>query len=168
MKLQTEVEDRKRSIEIKRNGDVVFAEIDGRRYELEVSEPEKGVYLFKKEGRTFEVAVTPPKVPGEPFHTRLRNEELEIRIIDPKRLRSAVADHVHGDGHAEIKTAMPGKVVRIIAMAGTEVRKGDGVIVVEAMKMQNEIKSPKDGVVKEVRVSEGVAVNAGDILAVID
>lgn len=168
MKLQAEIDDRNRSIEIKRNCDLVFAEIDGGRYELEVSEPEEGVYLFKNEGRIFEVSVTPPKAPGEPFHTRLRNEELEIRIIDPKRLRSAATDHVHGDGLAEIKTAMPGKVVRIIATAGTEVRKGDGVIVVEAMKMQNEIKSPKDGIVKEVRVSEGVAVNAGDILAVIE
>lgn len=168
MKLQAEIDDRKREIEIKRNGDLVFAEIDGRRYELEVSEPEKGVYLFKHEGRIFEVSVALPKTPGEPFRASLRNKEFEVRIIDPKRLRSAAVDHIHGDGLAEIKTAMPGKVVRIVAAAGTEVRKGDGVIVVEAMKMQNEMKSPKDGFVKEVCVTEGVAVNAGDVLAIIE
>ena len=63
---------------------------------------------------------------------------------------------------------MPGKVVRIIAEAGAAVQKGDGIIVVEAMKMQNEMKSPKDGVVKEIRVSEGSTVNAGEVLVVIE
>jgi len=168
MKLQAEIRDQKCSIEIKRNGDFVVAEIDGRRYELEVSEPENGVYLLKKDGLIFEVSVTPPRISSEPFRTRLRNKEFEIRIIDPKRLRSAATEHAHGDGLAEIRTAMPGKVIRIIAAAGTEIKKGDGVIVVEAMKMQNEMKSPKDGIVKLVCVEEGVAVNAGDVLAVIE
>jgi biotin carboxyl carrier protein len=94
--------------------------------------------------------------------------EFEIRIIDPKRLRSSGVDHEHGDGLAEIRTAMPGKVVRVIAAAGTAVQKGDGVIVVEAMKMQNEMKTPKDGIVKEIRVAEGSTVNGGDVLAIIE
>ena len=63
---------------------------------------------------------------------------------------------------------MPGKVVRILKAVGDEVAKGDGVIVVEAMKMQNEMKSPKDGVIKEIRVAESDTVGAGDILVVIE
>jgi len=63
---------------------------------------------------------------------------------------------------------MPGKVVRILAAAGQQVEKGDGVVVVEAMKMQNEIKSPKSGAVKSVNVEEGVTVNAGEVLMVIE
>jgi biotin carboxyl carrier protein len=63
---------------------------------------------------------------------------------------------------------MPGKVVRVLVEVGTEVKKGDGVLVVEAMKMQNEMKSPKDGVVKEFRAAEGQIANAGEILAVIE
>jgi biotin carboxyl carrier protein len=63
---------------------------------------------------------------------------------------------------------MPGKVVRIIADVGQAVEKGSGVIVVEAMKMQNEMKSPIDGVIKEIRVSEGSTVNAGEVLVVIE
>ncbi|REJ79531.1 MAG: hypothetical protein DWQ47_02075 [Acidobacteria bacterium] len=63
---------------------------------------------------------------------------------------------------------MPGKVVRIIAKEGDEVVSGDGVIVVEAMKMQNEMKSPKDGAVKKILKQEGETVNAGDVLVVIE
>ena len=63
---------------------------------------------------------------------------------------------------------MPGKVVRILVEQGAEVKQGEGVIVVEAMKMQNEMKAPKDGIIKEIRVAEGATVNAGDILVVIE
>lgn len=168
MKLNAELSNEKHSIEIKRDGGKVFAEVDGRKYELEVSEPEPNVYLLKNDGKIFEVSVSSPKSVGEAFHVRSGTHEFEIRLIDPKRLRGTGSDHEHGGGLAEIKTAMPGKVVRILTTAGSEVQKGDGVIVVEAMKMQNEMKSPKDGIVKEVRVDEGSTVNAGDVLVVIE
>jgi biotin carboxyl carrier protein len=63
---------------------------------------------------------------------------------------------------------MPGKVVRILAPPGTEVAAGQGVLVIEAMKMQNELKSPKAGVVKQVAVAEGASVTAGEVLAVVE
>ncbi|QYO67495.1 biotin/lipoyl-containing protein [Leptolyngbya sp. 7M] len=72
------------------------------------------------------------------------------------------------DGVVELKTAMPGKVVRVIVAEGDEVKKGDGILVVEAMKMQNEMRSPKNGTVKTISVAEGSTVAAGDILAVIE
>ena len=168
MKLNAELNNEKHAVEIKRAGDEVFAEIDGRRYELEISEPEPNVYLLKREGKVYEVRVARGANPGDPYNVRLGSNEVDIRIEDPKRLRGSGSDHQHGEGLAEIKTAMPGKVVRIIAEAGASVQKGDGVIVVEAMKMQNEMKSPKDGVVKEIRVAEGSTVNAGEVLVIIE
>ena len=63
---------------------------------------------------------------------------------------------------------MPGKVVRILKAVGDEVESGQGVLVVEAMKMQNEVQSPKHGRVAELRVSEGQTVNAGEVMAVIE
>jgi len=124
--------------------------------------------LLKNNGKVYEVRVAPGQTASGPLSVRLGSNEFDIKIIDPKRLRSIGADHDHGDGLAEIKTAMPGKVVRIIAAIGSNVQKGDGVIVVEAMKMQNEMKSPKDGVVKEIRVAEGSTVNSGEILVIIE
>jgi len=69
---------------------------------------------------------------------------------------------------AEILAPMPGKVVRVQTEVGATVEKGAGVIVVEAMKMQNEMKSPRDGVVVSINVKPGDTVNAGDVLAVIE
>jgi biotin carboxyl carrier protein len=63
---------------------------------------------------------------------------------------------------------MPGKVVRLILSEGAAVEKGDAVMVVEAMKMQNDLKAPKAGVIKEIRVAEGQTVASGDVLAVIE
>jgi biotin carboxyl carrier protein len=63
---------------------------------------------------------------------------------------------------------MPGKVVRLLLREGDVVEQGAGVAVVEAMKMQNEIKSPKKGTVQKILVSEGAAVNAGDVLAIVE
>jgi biotin carboxyl carrier protein len=63
---------------------------------------------------------------------------------------------------------MPGKIVRVIAAEGDEVEAGQGLIVVEAMKMQNEIKSPKQGKVTKIAVKEASAVNAGDLLVIVE
>ena len=167
MKLQAQIGDQKHEVEIRREDGRVFAEVDGRRYELETSEPEPGIFLFKHEGRVYEASVTQPKK-GAPTHVRVGTDEFEIRLIDPKRLRGTGKETEHADGVAEIKTAMPGKVVRLIVAAGAVVQKGDGIMVVEAMKMQNELKAPKAGTVKDVRVAEGATVAAGDILATIE
>jgi len=63
---------------------------------------------------------------------------------------------------------MPGKVVKVLVAVGDEVKSGQGVIVVEAMKMENELKSPKDGKVKTVAVKEGQAVEAGQSLVTLE
>ena len=168
MKLQAELNNEKHEIEISREGEKVFAAVDGRKYELEASEPEPNVFLLKNEGRIYEVFISPQQNANEPLEVKVKNQSFEINLIDPKRLRGAGGAGESADGASEIKTAMPGKVVRILVETGAEILKGEGVIIVEAMKMQNEIKSSKDGVVKEIRFSEGATVNAGDILAVID
>ena len=162
MKLQAELNKQTFEIEIKRDGENVFAKIDDREYRLAASEVEPNVYLLKNENRIFQVYAAPNGI------VNINNHQLEINIIDPKRLRGAAASVANADGAAEIKTAMPGKLVRILVEAGTEVKQGEGVLIVEAMKMQNEMKSPKDGIIKEIRFAIGATVNAGDVLAIIE
>ena len=168
MKLQAQLNDKTHDVEITKENGTLFASVDGRQYELESSEPEPGVYLFKHEGRVYEAKVIAPGIAGGSTHVRIGSNEFDIRLIDPKRLRGAGAGYDQEDGIAEIKTAMPGKVVRVLVERGAEVQAGDGVIVVEAMKMQNELKAPKSGIVKEIRVTEGAAVSSGDILMTIE
>jgi biotin carboxyl carrier protein len=88
-------------------------------------------------------------------------------VRDPRSLRGRTRswdDH----GPRKITAAMPGKVVRLLVREGDEVESGAGIAVVEAMKMQNEIKSPKKGTIRKILVGEGAAVNAGDVLAIVE
>lgn len=162
MKLFAEINSQKHEIKIERKDEKIFAEVDGRQYELEASEPESNVFLLKHNNRIYQVYVSPNNL------ISLENHQFEINLTDPKRLRGAGDIGGQTDGAAEIKTAMPGKIVRVLAERESEIKKGEGVIVVEAMKMQNELKSPKDGIVKEIRFAEGATVNAGDILVIIE
>jgi len=90
-----------------------------------------------------------------------------VDVFDPREMRgrkSADADQ----GRANIAAMMPGKVVRVLVAEGDEVEAGQGLIVVEAMKMQNEMKAPKAGRVIEMKSREGATVAAGEILLVIE
>lgn len=166
MKLQAEIDGKASDVKICRDGDRLFAQIDDRQYELEASEPEPGVFLLKTNSRVYEVFTSPAF--DSAVEVTVNGHRYSVQVTDPKRLRGAGVDHSHDHGLVEIKTAMPGKVVRILTAVGQAIDKGAGVIVVEAMKMQNEMKSPKDGFIKEVRVSEGATVNASEVLVVIE
>ncbi len=166
MKYLAEIDSNEKTIEFSTSGEIVKAIIDGNEYEVVSSNPEPGVYLIKDGGNIYEVFVS-KKESGD-FHVNLSGNDLDISIADPKRLRRGASVSSDHDGLAEIKTAMPGKIVRVLVSVGDEVEKNDGVIVVEAMKMQNELKSPKSGTVREIRFAEGSTVSAGDILISIE
>jgi biotin carboxyl carrier protein len=89
-------------------------------------------------------------------------------VSDPRSLRGRKARADVGKGPRHLVAPMPGKVVRFLVAENAAVEAGQGVVVVEAMKMQNEIKSPKKGVVRKLAVVEGAAVNAGDVLAIVE
>lgn len=165
MKLQAQIDDEIHEVEIGRDGGRVFARIDDREYELEASEVEPNVFLLKHKGMVHEIYISPT---GNSYQASVGGKDIDVRLIDPKRLRGTGSGAEHSDGNAEIRTMMPGKVVRLIVNTGDAIEKGDGVLVVEAMKMQNELKSPKAGTVKEIRVAEGETVAAGDVLAIIE
>jgi biotin carboxyl carrier protein len=89
-------------------------------------------------------------------------------LSDPRSLRNRKVRADGSKGPRPLLAPMPGKVVRFLVGENSPVEAGQGVVVVEAMKMQNEIKSPKKGIVLKLAVSEGAAVNAGDVLAIVD
>jgi biotin carboxyl carrier protein len=167
MKLTAEINNESRQIEVRREGDKVFATVGEKNYELEAHATAPDTYLFKLDGKVYECYVAPAASGGKTQVTVGANS-YEFTLADPKRLSHAGGPHAHGAGAAEIMTQMPGKVVRILVGVGDEVKEKDAVIVVEAMKMQNEMKAPKDGTVKSVSFAEGDTVNAGDILMVIE
>ncbi|KXK03416.1 MAG: biotin/lipoyl attachment domain-containing protein [Acidobacteria bacterium OLB17] len=167
MKLQAKIGDETSAASIRREAGRVFAEIDGRKYEFETLEPEAGRFtLLSDAGKKVEARVF-VNAEGRSV-VWIDGHAIEVELIDPRRLRGSAGADADAAGAADVKTAMPGKVVRLIAAVGDTVEKGDPVIVVEAMKMQNEIRAPKNGVVASVRVSDGDTVNAGQILLSIE
>ena len=104
------------------------------------------------------------------MHTlpRIRAAAYSIMLASAGALSVPLTAYAQGDAAARIVAPMPGKVVRVMVEAGATVAAGDGIIVVEAMKMQNEIKAPKAGTVITLNIQTGATVNGGDVLAVIE
>ncbi len=168
MKLRALSGDQELNVEISSVEDRVVATIEGRQYHLKVSEPEPDVFLIKHQGKVHEFHVDLVDRGTGSYVVSSRDGEVELSLFDPRNLRAAAGQSEGAGGVAEVRTAMPGKVVRILREAGSEVAKGDGVVVVEAMKMQNDLKAPRSGIVREIRVKQGQTVGAGEVLAVID
>ncbi|HXW18189.1 MAG TPA: biotin/lipoyl-containing protein [Candidatus Acidoferrales bacterium] len=152
-----------RQIELTRDGSRVKATIDGRKVEADAVVVGKGVYSVLAGGRSFEVRI---EEHGASVIAVCGGGEFHASIRDPRKFRRGSGAH-SAEGRLEVTARMPGKVVRILVHEGETVIAGQGLLVVEAMKMQNEIRSPKAGTVEKVIVSEGQPVNAGDSLAIV-
>jgi len=163
MKYEAEINGQQMTVELEERDDHLTAIIGERRYEIDVARPEDGVYVLFLGNEVYEAHVW-AEADGQ--RVKLRDRTFEAKIIDRKHRRGA-ADHGI-EGRQQLTAPMPGKVVRVLRLVGDEVAAGEGVVVVEAMKMQNEIKSPKAGRVTEVRVSEGATVTANQVLAVVE
>jgi biotin carboxyl carrier protein len=168
MKLTAELAGEKHELDVRHDGGRVVAEIDGRRYELEARALQPGLYLLLADGQVYECRVNHPGTKREAAEVTVGNQAYAITLTDPKRLGSAQSSDHHAEGRSQIIAPMPGKVVRVLVEAGAEVEAGAGLLVVEAMKMQNEMKSPRAGRVTIINVAEGATVNAGDLLAVVE
>jgi Acetyl/propionyl-CoA carboxylase, alpha subunit len=165
MKLKAIVGEREEDLLLKIEDGRVSAEIGNRVYNLGVREIEPDSYMFLLNTNVHECRVSASK---NTFDVSVHGRNYSVTIVDPKRLRSGQNSDRHHHGVTEILAPMPGKVVRVQTQTGATVEKGAGVVVVEAMKMQNEMKSPRDGIVVSINVEPGDTVNAGDVLAVIE
>jgi biotin carboxyl carrier protein len=106
---------------------------------------------------------------GTKVGVRLRHSTFPLEILDEKKLRlRRAAGTFTPAGRQAVTSPMPGKVVKVLVRAGEEVRQGQGLVVVEAMKMENELRSPKDGKVVEVLAAEGQAVEANAKLCTVE
>lgn len=128
--------------------------------DVDVVEVEPGVFSVLSGGRSYEVRVSGAEVAIGLF-------AFEQEIEDPRAWKRS-GHGASGHGHASIKAAMPGKVVRVLVGVGDQVEAGQGMLVVEAMKMQNELKAPRAGRVTSIEIKAGDSVSAGAVLAQIE
>ena len=168
VKVYLEIAGERREIHLERAADGLYrAVVDELEVVVHVEELRPGVVSLLMEGRAYRV-VAEETLESEGAAVHVDRERFAYRLEDPRSLRSRLRANDHGDGPRTLKASMPGRVVRVLAAAGDAVSVGQGVLVIEAMKMQNEVKSPKDGVVARLLVAPGDAVGAGQDLAVIE
>jgi biotin carboxyl carrier protein len=158
--------------------------INGKNYRLELNRAD-GRWECRLDGRAVEVDAVLARpdvlsvlIGGKAYEIKRERTSTDVhlwvgslryavQVRDPRSLRSRTSAD-DGKGPRKLVAPMPGKIVRVLVREEGEVEAGQGILVVEAMKMQNELKSPKKGVVREMIAVEGAAVNAGDVLAVVD
>lgn len=152
-------------VELTRNDSGWHCKLDGRPVPLDVISTRQGVLSILLDGKSYEVKQE--SAAGE-TNIVVGHQRFPATVRDPRSLRSRRKAEAGAHGVRKLTAPMPGKVVRILAQVGTEVEDGQGVVVIEAMKMQNELKSPKKGTLKKLNVSEGAAVHAGQTLAEVE
>jgi biotin carboxyl carrier protein len=168
MKLKAEIAGADHLLEFRRDGARVVASVDDRDYELQAHTVAPGVYLLHLGARVYECRVRTVDTAKGISEVHVGRQEFEVTLVDPRRLSHAAVSGTLAAGRAAVIAPMPGRVVRVLVEVGAQVEAGAGLIVVEAMKMQNELKSPKAGIVTAVNADTGAAVNAGDTLVVIE
>jgi biotin carboxyl carrier protein len=155
-----------RVIELERHASGWSVTLDGRPVAVDAVEIAPNALSILLEGQSFEINVTPSSDGKLKLQTRA--QEFTAEVIDPRAWSGRRHSNVEAEGRQQIVAPMPGKIVRVLVQAGDHVAAGQGLVVIEAMKMQNEIRSPKSGTVERILAKEGQPVNAGEVLAWID
>ena len=153
-------------LELTRGDKTWLCKVDDQEIEIDAALTARDVMSVLVEGKAYEVK-RERSLQGE-LHMVIGSARYAVDVQDPRSLRTRRAAGDAEAGPQKLTAPMPGKIVRVMVAVGDEVKAGQGIIVMEAMKMQNEMKSPKDGRVQKILTSEGSTVNPGDALAVIE
>jgi biotin carboxyl carrier protein len=145
------------------NTSLVTFSIDGRQVSADAIRISHTAYSILVDGRSLEVTVEEHS--GE-LLIRTAGHEFRLEIFDPRSWRRGKGGGIELEGRQQLVAPMPGKIVRVLAAPGDHVAAGQGLLVIEAMKMQNELRSPKSGTVEKL-ATEGQTVNAGEVLAIV-
>jgi biotin carboxyl carrier protein len=165
--LEIETENEKIAIEISSSGPARKVRIGDTEVSCDWVRLGEGHYSLIINGRVFDLLIHLDKDNCEVVS---RAAVFNFTVTDPRRARLKQGGE-DGHGHTgpqRIRTDMPGKVIRVLVKKGESVVPDQGLLILEAMKMQNEIRSPKSGIVTEVAVAGGMTVNTGDFLLSIE
>jgi len=161
MRFDLVVDGEPHEVEVRREGGSLLVRVDGSEYRAH-PRPEGGSVVVTVRGRRYRIEARDGRVlvNGEAHDVSLRGlEETAARTVQGESGPRAIFD---------IRPPMPGRVVRVAVRTGARVRRGEAIVVLEAMKMQNEIPAPADALVREVRVRPGDTVSGDRIIAVLE
>jgi len=136
--------------------------IDGNEHIIDGRKLTGHMYSLIKDNRSFTLDVT---AKDDQYTVACEGKSVQLRLLDERRAsRPGEASGSDRGGGKQIRSFMPGKVVEVLVKVGDEVEKDQGLVIIEAMKMENELRSTAAGKVKEIRVSSGQAVESGQLL----
>ena len=156
--------------------------ISGEKHEVDIV-PRDGRYECRVDGSEIQIDIV--QISAEALSIIFRGKSYEVRrgpnrtilvgqnsyevdLTDPRSWRARHQIRSGESGPQKLAASMPGKVVRVLVEVGAHVQAGEGLVVIEAMKMQNEVRAPREGRVTSVPVHEGQAVNSGEVVAIVE
>jgi biotin carboxyl carrier protein len=152
------------SVDRDREGNITVT-IEDRQYTVDARWTQSDLLSLIIDGRSYQVDIHTDK---DRHEVLVEGEQFGFELFDERKALLKSSGDLGAEGVQEIKSSMPGKIVKVLVEEGNEVDQGDGLVIVEAMKMENEIKSPKAGVVKKIGVAEGDIVEAGALLIIVE
>jgi biotin carboxyl carrier protein len=149
-------------LDLKRIDDRWQCRVDGKEVSVDGQQVDDNTLSLLVDGNSVEVRREPDGI------IFIRGNRYEAWVEDPRSWRGKKRAGAPGEGPQKLTASMPGKIVRVLAAEGDKISAGQGIAVGEAMKMQNEIKSPKQGTLKKLLARPGLNVNAGEVLAIVE
>lgn len=153
---------------------IYTVDLDGKVYHVDAQTMPSEIVTALIENKSYDLDLDDHDQVSDPLDGRLavrvRGRVVRLEMLEHRRkkMKDAATAHFALSGVAQVRSPMPGKVLRYLVQEGEAVTKGQGLVVVEAMKMENELQCPKDGVVKSINGVEGNAVDGGALLLVIE
>jgi len=166
MKLNIEIGGRVRTVDVVRAGvdGRLQCTIEGRQGAIDAIEITPNIFSILIGGESFEARVE--AAPGK-LLIYVSGREYAATVQDTRRWRRGERGEAESPGRQHVVAPMPGKIVRLLVKSGDAIEAGQGIVVVEAMKMQNEIRSPKNGTIERLLVIAGQTVTTGEVLAIV-
>jgi len=155
------------TVEIEENGKSVYrVSVDGNEFLVDGKKTGRTNFSLIVDNRSFEIEVDNTE---DEYRVLVDGRNYRIHLVDERRVRVGAAQSGQQlQGRQMVSVPMPGKIIAVLAAVGDAVEKGQGLVIVEAMKMENEVRSPISGEVKEIKVKPGDTVEGGALLVIVE
>lgn len=169
MSIEIKLNERIASVELlEQNNNLLKIKVDDKIYDIDLMHNDEGVFSIIHGGRSHNIELVRSDKPKHyTAHTLYNTCEIEVIDAESRYLRNRGAGSISGSENT-VSSPMPGKVVKIPVNIGDPVQKGDTVIIISAMKMESEYKSPIDGIVSKINVKETDTIEANQVLIEIE
>ena len=154
-------------VEITREKGQYCLTIENKSFTVDAFKPRSQSIAMLIEGKSYEVGLE--KKSGNLYSVFLFNGSIDLQLIDAKKFQAAVSVRpASASGPLKIQAPMPGKIVKVTVQEKSSVKEGDSLLIMEAMKMQNELKAPKSGIISRIQVREGEPVSLSQTLMILE